>query len=103
MRDARAEAAAGPQDAGGLANGAGHVVDVHQRVECDRQVEARVGERQRGGIGDYVLTGGMAGAREVDERRRRVDADHGVTARGEIPRDAPFSTGEIQRSRGRRR
>jgi hypothetical protein len=97
MRNADTEAAARLDDPGGLVDGAGHVVDIHERVEPDNEVEAPVVEGEGGGVTDHVLPGGICLASKADHRRRRVDPDDVMPAALQVARDASFTATQVER------
>jgi hypothetical protein len=96
MGDADAEPAAVDEDACGFADRAGHVVDIHQRVEGDDEVEPTVCERQPRCVGDDVVALGIGLLCEADHRRRDVDTCHRVAGRRKVARDATFAATEIE-------
>ncbi len=103
MHDADADVAAGFEDARDLADRPRHVVDVHERVVGDDQVEGAVLEREMGGVGQDVLAVGIGLAGGPQQRRGRVDPDHVVASRRKVAADpsltAPYLEG---RAAGRR-
>ena len=72
--DADAEAAVGPQHSCRLSHCSGHVLDVHERVVGDDQIEGLGRERECGGVGEDVLARRIGRPRGLEQRRRRVDA-----------------------------
>ncbi len=97
VRDAKAQAAARLEDARDLLDGFGHVVDVHQRVVGDDEVEHAVGKRQDGGVADDVGRPGVGLEGQLDELADHVDTGDGVAARREIPRHAAFAAADLER------
>jgi hypothetical protein len=101
--DGDAETAARLEDPGRLPDRALHVVDVHERVVGDDEVEACLRERERGGITDDVLTVWMSFASGGDHGGGSVDSGHDVAERGQIAGDPPLPAAEIQRPPARAR
>ena len=102
MRYAGAEAAARPQHAPRLRHGGRHVVDVDQAVARHDQVEARVAERERGGVTDDVRPGRVRIASRLDEGRRNVETRDLVPAGAKVACDTAFAAADLEH-RGRRR
>jgi hypothetical protein len=79
MRHADAESTAGLEHTAGLRHSARHIVDVHEGVVRDDQVEASAlkGERRR--VGNEIRLSRIELSRCGDERRRRIDAGDPMT------------------------
>ncbi len=103
MHDGQSESSARLEDAGGLADRGGHVVDVHQRHEGDREIGMSVGERQLGGIRNDVLTARVEVASSRDHRLGRVEPDGAVTQLLQIARHPPFAAADVDREAAGRR
>jgi hypothetical protein len=76
----------------------GHVVDVHERVVRDDEVEARLGERKRLREADDVLAVGILFPGGLHERGRGVEADHPMPSRAEVARDAALAAADFERA-----
>lgn len=72
------------------------LVDVHQHVVRDDGVEARVGERQRPGVGEHVLGFRIGLAGEIDQGRREVDARNAVTEAAQVAADAALAASYVE-------
>jgi hypothetical protein len=103
VRDAEAEPAARDEDARRLGDRARHVLDVHQRVVGDDEVELAVAERERRCVREDVGTAGIGFPGGGEERRRRVEAHDGVPARREVAADAALAAADLQRAPAGRR
>ena len=103
MRDARAQPTARREDAGGLAHGDRHVVDVHEAVVGDDEVEGAVVERQGLGGTHDIAAGGVGLPGGAHERRRRVEAGHAMAARDQVAGDAALAAADLERRGARRR
>jgi hypothetical protein len=101
--DADAEPPAGLEHPRSLAYRAGHVLDVHQGVVRNDQVEGRVIEGERGRIGEDVVAADVGLVRCAQQRRRGIDARDSVTPRGEIARQPSLAAAEVERCAAERR
>ena len=103
MRDAGGEPAAHLQDPRDLPNAAPEVVEVHQDVVRDDEVEGTVGEGQVGGVGHPVVADRIRRGGQRHERGGAVDADRVVPEPSEVPADAPLATADLERRPSGRR
>ena len=96
MDDRKAQPAAGLEDARALAYRSIQVVDILERHERDDEVERTVRKRERGSVGEVHLDRGIGCACGFDHLGRQVDADHRVSARREIAREATLAASEVE-------
>lgn len=80
VSDGEAESASRFKHPRCLANGGGHVRDVHQRVVGDDQVEAAIGKWQLGGVSQFVATVRVGFPCVSKQRGRTVNANDAVAA-----------------------
>ncbi len=96
LGDAYAEAPpTRPEHARGLTDRASEVVNVHQRVVGDHQIERAIGERER--VGEHVLAVRIGVARRLEERRRDVDGRHAMAPRAQFAADATLAAADLER------
>ena len=97
LGDAYAEAPTRPEHARGLTDPdrASEVVNVHQRVVGDHQIERAIGELER--VGEHVLAVRIGVARRLEERRRHVDGRHAMAPRAQFAADATLAAADLER------
>ena len=98
----RVEAAAGPQHARELCQGAGPIGDVVEDVVRDRDVQARVLERQLVHVGDLRLGLRRGRPRSLEHPGRTVgqgDVPAGRNPLGVLAPELPHAASDLQHSR----
>src|SRR5437879_13250599 len=97
MRDAGAERPTNPEDPSSLHDRALHVIDVHQGVVEDSEVERFRVKGQRGRIAAQLGAFMVGVAREPDQLGLRYHRYHVVSAGGSVSADPYFARCELQR------
>ncbi len=80
-----------------------HSIDVVKGHEGDREIGARVLQRQCGGIGDPQIHRRVRGAGGRDHRGRRIDADDAMPELFQVPRQSSFAAADVDRPQAGRR
>src|SRR5262249_43738772 len=103
MDDRDAGHATGLEHARDFADSAIEIIDVMQAHERDDLIERRIVEPERRGVRDVKIHVRCELARGGDERGRRIDADHPMAERREMPREPPLAAADVERAPAGRR
>src|SRR5215216_3252323 len=96
MHDGCEEASSRPKHPGGLPDGAGHVVDIHERHERDGEVDRLVLHGQVRGVRLDELELGAELTSGCNHLRRRIDPDHVVPKGCEIAAQSSLPAADVE-------